>query len=111
MRNRSRLAENAPLYTNRGGHEDTTPEAADEESSPRDEANSESQDERADSRHGPPLIFGAPPEQHCRPSGTRQAEALGRFAWKHSRHKTGRPCVGLNGTVVWLPHWEQIAEV
>src|SRR5688572_8402791 len=29
--------------------------------------------------------------------------------WKHSLQKTGRPCVGLNGTVVSLPHAEQVA--
>src|SRR6202034_3283239 len=26
--------------------------------------------------------------------------------WKHSRQYTGRPCVGLNGTVVSFPHCE-----
>src|SRR5580704_14695793 len=31
--------------------------------------------------------------------------------WKHSRQKTGRPCVGRKGTVVSRPHWEQMAEV
>src|SRR5271168_5370345 len=30
-----------------------------------------------------------------------------RRCWKHSRQYTGRPCVGLNGTVVSLPHCEQ----
>src|SRR6185437_1937245 len=30
-----------------------------------------------------------------------------RRCWKHSRQYTGRPCVGLKGTVVSLPHWEQ----
>src|SRR4051795_7491991 len=28
--------------------------------------------------------------------------------WKHSLQNTGRPCVGLNGTVVSLPHAEQL---
>src|SRR4029079_13453965 len=28
--------------------------------------------------------------------------------WKHSLQNTGRPCVGLNGTVVSLPHAEHI---
>lgn len=28
------------------------------------------------------------------------------FCWKHSRQKTGLPCVGLNGTVVSLPQSE-----
>src|SRR3954467_15125544 len=31
--------------------------------------------------------------------------------WKHSRQKTGRPCVGRNGTVVSLPHAEQLVTV
>jgi len=34
-----------------------------------------------------------------------------RFCWKHSRQNTGRPCVGLKGTVVSLPHWEQVVRV
>lgn len=39
------------------------------------------------------------------------ADAAGRFCWKQSRHNTGRPCVGLNGTVVCLPHCEHTARV
>src|SRR5919199_5836286 len=31
--------------------------------------------------------------------------------WKHSRQKTGRPCVGRNGTVVSFPHAEQVVVV
>src|SRR4029079_17785641 len=31
--------------------------------------------------------------------------------WKHSLQNTGRPCVGRNGTVVSLPHAEQVAWV
>jgi hypothetical protein len=31
--------------------------------------------------------------------------------WKHSLQKTGRPCVGRNGTVVSLPHAEQLVVV
>src|ERR671919_2153083 len=31
--------------------------------------------------------------------------------WKHSRQKTGRPCVGRKGTVVSLPHAEQLVVV
>src|SRR6185369_8917195 len=31
--------------------------------------------------------------------------------WKHSLQNTGRPCVGLNGTVVSLPHAEQVVMV
>ena len=34
-----------------------------------------------------------------------------RRCWKHSRQKTGRPCVGRKGTVVSLPHWEQVVFV
>ncbi|MGB2605027.1 MAG: hypothetical protein WBC78_15620 [Candidatus Sulfotelmatobacter sp.] len=33
------------------------------------------------------------------------------FCVKHSRQKIGRPCVGRNGTVVSLPHWQQVARV
>src|SRR5579863_2551794 len=32
---------------------------------------------------------------------------MDRRCWKHSRQYTGRPCVGLKGTVVSFPHWEQ----
>src|SRR5438067_10813240 len=31
--------------------------------------------------------------------------------WKHSLQKTGRPCVGLKGTVVSFPHAEQFVTV
>src|SRR6202795_2790063 len=31
--------------------------------------------------------------------------------WKHSRQNTGRPCVGRKGTVVSLPHCEQLVLV
>jgi hypothetical protein len=31
--------------------------------------------------------------------------------WKHSRQKTGRPCVGRKGTVVSFPHCEQFVLV
>src|SRR5579864_7083242 len=34
-----------------------------------------------------------------------------RRCWKHSRQKTGRPCVGRKGTVVSLPHCEQFVLV
>src|SRR5258705_2621263 len=34
-----------------------------------------------------------------------------RFCWKHSRQNTGLPCVGLKGTVVSLPHCEQVVRV
>src|SRR5262249_23009110 len=39
------------------------------------------------------------------------AVAICRLAWKHSRQNTGRPWVGLNGTVVSLPHCEQLVRV
>src|SRR6476646_5042950 len=31
--------------------------------------------------------------------------------WKHSLQNTGRPCVGLKGTVVSLPHAEHVVSV
>src|SRR5208337_1998861 len=37
--------------------------------------------------------------------------AVARRCWKHSRQKTGRPCVGLKGTVVSLPQPEQLVRV
>jgi hypothetical protein len=40
-----------------------------------------------------------------------QAEATCLFCWKHSRQNTGRPWVGLKGTVVSLPHSEQVVRV
>src|ERR1700732_17195 len=36
---------------------------------------------------------------------------MARRCWKHSRQKTGRPCVGRKGTVVSLPHCEQLVFV
>jgi hypothetical protein len=36
---------------------------------------------------------------------------IDRLAWKHSRQNTGLPCVGRNGTVVSLPHCEQVVLV
>src|SRR5271154_6492529 len=36
---------------------------------------------------------------------------IARRCWKHSRQNTGRPCVGRNGTVVSLPHCEQVVFV
>ena len=33
------------------------------------------------------------------------------FTWKHIRHNTGRPCVGLNGTVVSTLHSEHVVRV
>jgi hypothetical protein len=36
---------------------------------------------------------------------------MARRCWKHSRQKTGRPCVGRNGTVVSFPHCEQLVLV
>ena len=34
-----------------------------------------------------------------------------RLLWKHCRQSTGRPCVGLNGTVVSIPHSEHSVRV
>src|SRR5215467_522343 len=36
---------------------------------------------------------------------------MARRCWKHSLQKTGRPCVGRNGTVVSFPHCEQLVLV
>src|ERR1700732_3702460 len=36
---------------------------------------------------------------------------MARRCWKHSRQKTGRPWVGRKGTVVSLPHCEQLVLV
>src|SRR6201997_4805945 len=36
---------------------------------------------------------------------------MARRCWKHSRQKTGRPGVGRKGTVVSLPHCEQVVLV
>src|SRR5437763_13698442 len=44
-------------------------------------------------------------------SRSNQAEATCLFCWKHSRQNTGRPCVGLKGTVVSLPHSEHMVRV
>src|SRR5271157_2219312 len=37
--------------------------------------------------------------------------AVVRRCWKHSLQRTGRPCVGLKGTVVALPQAEQLVRV
>src|SRR5215475_1066044 len=37
--------------------------------------------------------------------------AAARLFWKHWRQRTGRPWVGLNGTVVSIPHSEQVVRV
>src|SRR6266849_3915197 len=39
------------------------------------------------------------------------AAPIARRCWKHSRQKTGRPCVGRKGTVVSFPHCEQFVFV
>src|SRR5271165_720767 len=44
-------------------------------------------------------------------SRSAQAVATCRFCMKHSRQKTGRPCVGLKGTVVSLPQCEHLVRV
>jgi hypothetical protein len=41
----------------------------------------------------------------------RHAAPSARRCWKHSRQKTGRPCVGRKGTVVSLPHCEHVVFV
>src|SRR6266545_6650469 len=51
-----------------------------------------------------------PPRRPTRRTQTPPAPANFRD-WKHSLQKTGRPCVGLNGTVVSLPQAEQLVWV
>jgi hypothetical protein len=43
--------------------------------------------------------------------GCQAVAAVALRCWKHSRQNTGRPCVGLNGTVVSFWHPEQMALV
>lgn len=43
--------------------------------------------------------------------GAVTAGSLRCLFWKHCRHRTGRPCVGLKGTVVSMPHSEQVVRV
>src|SRR6202521_4710867 len=50
-------------------------------------------------------------EQSRFPPSSYAGELMDRRCWKHSRQNTGRPCVGLKGTVVSLPHWEQTVRV
>ena len=46
------------------------------------------------------------------PQAEAAEEADGaRRDWKHSRQYTGRPCVGLKGTVVSFTHCEQVVRV
>ncbi len=47
---------------------------------------------------------GSSPATVATASGTR-------LSWKQDRQKTGRPCVGLNGTVVSTPHAEHSVRV
>src|SRR5882757_772509 len=42
---------------------------------------------------------------------TRAPVEGARLLWKHCRQSTGRPCVGLNGTVVSMPHAEHSVRV
>ncbi len=61
--------------------------------------------------------FGEPPSVMHSPRNSPglvlsyAVAADARRCWKHSRQYTGRPCVGLNGTVVSLPHWLHIVRV
>ena len=54
-------------------------------------------------------------DPRCRTSRRRGRAYAGvpmvRRCWKHSRQYTGRPCVGLKGTVVSFPHCEQVVLV
>src|SRR5271168_2193023 len=42
---------------------------------------------------------------------TRPPVVGARLVWKHCRQSTGLPCVGLNGTVVSMPHAEHSVRV
>ena len=42
---------------------------------------------------------------------TRAPVVGARLLWKHCRQSTGRPCVGLKGTVVSMPHAEHSVRV
>lgn len=44
-------------------------------------------------------------------AATRALVVGTRLLWKHCRQSTGRPCVGLNGTVVSMPHAEHSVRV
>jgi len=57
-----------------------------------------------------PMHSASHSERRTEP-GSQAVAACWRFCWKHSRQKTGLPCVGLNGTVVSLPHCEQVVRV
>src|SRR6202521_3174786 len=50
-------------------------------------------------------------EQSRFPPSSYAGELMDRRCWKHSRQNTGRPCVGRKGTVVSLPHCEQLVFV
>jgi hypothetical protein len=55
-------------------------------------------------------MSGAVP--HAGPRPTHHAgDPMARRCWKHSRQYTGRPWVGLKGTVVSFPHCEQVVRV
>jgi len=43
--------------------------------------------------------------------GSATAGRVSRLFWKHWRQRTGRPCVGLKGTVVSIPQSEQTVRV
>src|SRR5579872_6908145 len=60
-----------------------------------------------------PATLNKWPAAHAVPSGLRYAgePPMDRRCWKHSRQNTGRPCVGRKGTVVSLPHCEQVVRV
>ena len=45
------------------------------------------------------------------PGPAYEAVAVFLLTWKHSRQNTGRPWVGLNGTVVSFPQFEQTVRV
>lgn len=47
----------------------------------------------------------------CSAADRTAAGPAGFFSWKHCLQSTGRPCVGLNGTVVSAPHSEHTVRV
>src|SRR5437879_1071959 len=55
------------------------------------------------------LVVAAMSRSVAAAAGTEAS--AGRLAWKHWRQSTGRPWVGLKGTVVSMPHSEHAVRV
>jgi hypothetical protein len=59
-----------------------------------------------------PRSFGEPCASRCKSQSCAGTGCAGLpFFWKHARHSTGLPCVGLKGTVVSVPHSEHVVRV